>query len=210
MREEDRPVPLFPQDPGWSLHDYGLPSPPPEKPRAASFEEAKEARIASDAKKRKRGGILFAFFAALAMPTLLIAAGLFLTGYFQATANHYAELKEGKTPVSIAPHIDVAVTQEAADGFLSQYVTFVMNDDQAGAEQAVQVFQMKYSQCQFAQEGPNEGLIGGNPRAVGFHLDAFAERAIANAPLGRPVMSFETVKFGEGVYYGFALAVSCP
>jgi hypothetical protein len=187
-----------------------FPSPPPEKPRAASFEEAKEARIASDAKKRKRGGILFAFFAALAMPTLLIASGLFLTGYFQATANHYAALKEGKTPVSIAPHIDVAVTQEAADGFLSQYVTFVMNDDQAGAEQALGLFQTKYSQCQMALMGPNEGFTAGSPRGMGFHFDAFAERAIAEAPLGRPVLSFETVKFGAGVYYGFALAVSCP
>jgi hypothetical protein len=182
----------------------------PERPKAASFEEAKQARIAADSKKRRRGGIIFAALSALMVPTLLIAAGLFLTGYFQATANHYAALKEGKTPVSIAPHVDVAVTQEVADGFLSQYVTFVMNDDQVGAEQAQQLFATKYSQCQTALEGPNEGLTAGSPRGMGFHFDDFAERAIAQAPLGRPVMAFETVKFGEGVYYGWALAVSCP
>jgi hypothetical protein len=182
----------------------------PERPKAASFEEAKVRREASDAAKRRRGSFIFVVFSALMMPTLLIAAGLFLTGYFQATANHYAALKEGKTPVSIAPHVDVPVTQETADGFLSQYVTFVMNNDQVGAEQALQLFQTRYSQCQMALMGPNEGFTAGSPRGMGFHFDAFAEQAIAEAPLGRPVLSFETVKFGEGVYYGFALAVSCP
>jgi hypothetical protein len=182
----------------------------PERPKAASFEEAKVRREASDAAKRRRGSFIFVVFSALMMPTLLIAAGLFLTGYFQATANHYAALKEGKTPVSIAPHVDVPVTQETADGFLSQYVTFVMNNDQVGAEQALQLFQTRYSQCQMALMGPNEGFTAGSPRGMGFHFDAFAEQAKAEAPLGPPVLSFETVKFGEGVYYGFALAVSCP
>jgi hypothetical protein len=182
----------------------------PERPKAASFEEAKVRRESVDAAKRRRGSFVFLALASLLLPLLLTASALFFSGTFQNTSDRYAELKEGKTPVSIAPHVDVPVTQETADGFLSQYVTFVMNNDQVGAEQALQLFQTRYSQCQMALMGPNEGFTAGSPRGMGFHFDAFAEQAKAEAPLGPPVLSFETVKFGEGVYYGFALAVSCP